>query len=45
MRFTLDPTLLRELAFEKLNHRFRPEECRTYDIDPCPTLDEMRARR
>ena len=44
LRFTLDPEILRQLALDSLNRGFRAEECATYNIDPCPTLEEMRAR-
>jgi WD40 repeat protein len=44
LRFTLNPEVLKDLALDSLNRGFQPEECATYDVDPCPSLDEMKAR-
>jgi DNA-binding SARP family transcriptional activator/serine/threonine protein kinase/WD40 repeat protein len=44
LRFTLDEDVLVGRATAGLNRGFHPEECATYDIDPCPTLEEMRSR-
>jgi len=43
LRFTLDGDRLLSLAVDSLTRGFRAEECATYDIDPCPTLEEMRS--
>jgi WD40 repeat protein len=43
LRFTLNPDTLFDLALDSLNRGFRPDECTTFDIDPCPTLEEMKA--
>ncbi|MCZ6739972.1 MAG: hypothetical protein O7C01_09435, partial [Actinobacteria bacterium] len=42
LRFTFNPDTLFDLALDSLNRGFRLDECETYDIDPCPTLEEMR---
>ncbi len=39
---TLDVETLLETARSRLTRTFTPEECNTYDIDPCPTLEELR---
>jgi hypothetical protein len=44
LRFTLDRDLLSQLALDSVNRGFTSEECATFDIDPCTTLAEMRAR-
>ncbi|MGH8924789.1 MAG: BTAD domain-containing putative transcriptional regulator [Acidimicrobiia bacterium] len=41
LRFTLDQDLLFHTAVNSLTRGFRPEECATHDIDPCPSLAEM----
>jgi WD40 repeat protein len=41
---SLDVEEVLEAAEEKLTRTFTSEECDTYRIDPCPTLDEMRSR-
>jgi hypothetical protein len=43
LRFTLNTATLVSLARDRLTRGFRPEECATYDIDPCPTLEEMKS--
>jgi WD40 repeat protein len=43
LRFTLARDLLSQLALDSVNRGFTEEECATFDIDPCPTLAEMRA--
>jgi WD40 repeat protein len=43
LRFSLDRDTLLGQAFESLDRGFRPEECATYGIDPCPTLEEMQS--
>lgn len=40
--FTLDPEELKSIAYDRLTRGFTEEECVTYEIDPCPTLREMR---
>jgi serine/threonine protein kinase/DNA-binding SARP family transcriptional activator/WD40 repeat protein len=45
LRFTIDPEVLVDRARNDLDRGFDPEECATYDIDPCPGLDEMKAGR
>ena len=42
--FTLDPDALFDLAIPRLTRGFTEQECLTYGIDPCPTLDEIRSR-
>lgn len=42
LRFTLDPDLLTQLTLDRVNRGFTSEECATFDIDPCPTLEEMK---
>lgn len=44
MRFSLEADNLRSRAFDRVHRGFSSEECATYGIDPCPTLEEMRAR-
>ena len=39
---TLDPDELIEVAHARLTRGFKPQECATYGIDPCRTLDEIR---
>lgn len=41
---TLDTNELVDVAIDRLTRGFTVEECTTYRIDPCPTLDEMRSR-
>lgn len=43
LRFIIDEAELADLAAQRLTRGFLIEECATYDIDPCPTLDELRA--
>lgn len=43
LRFTLDTQELVDMAFESLNRPFSSDECATYDIDPCPSLEEMKS--
>jgi hypothetical protein len=33
-----------EMAVDDLVRGFSQSECETYDVEPCPTLDEMRSR-
>jgi hypothetical protein len=40
---TLNPELLLETARSRVTRAFTQEECNTYNIDPCPTLEEIRA--
>lgn len=42
--FTLDPEELKSIALDRLTRGLSEEECSIYDIDPCPTLEEMRNR-
>ena len=39
---TLDPSELGEIARSKLRRHLSTTECQFYEIDPCPTLEEMR---
>ena len=41
--FTLDRDRLVERALESLTRGFTEGECATYDIDPCPTLEDLRS--
>lgn len=41
LRFTLDATDLVRVASQHLTRSFRPEECATYAIEPCPSLEEL----
>ena len=43
LRFTLDEALLVQLALDTVTRGFTEEECATFNIDPCLTLEEMRA--
>jgi WD40 repeat protein len=43
LEFTLDPAELESLVRGSLTRGFTPTECVTYEIDPCPTLEEMQA--
>ena len=43
--FTLDPEELKSIALTRLTRGFTEDECGNYEIDPCPTLPEMRAER
>ena len=40
---TLDPDELIEVAHARLTRGFKPQECATYGIDPCSTLEEIRS--
>jgi DNA-binding SARP family transcriptional activator/WD40 repeat protein/serine/threonine protein kinase len=40
---TVDPVATIDLARQRITRSFTTEECVTYDIDPCPTLEEMRS--
>ncbi|MFV2001085.1 MAG: protein kinase, partial [Acidimicrobiia bacterium] len=40
--FTMDPVELREIAKQRLTRGFTSEECSSFRIDPCPTLEEIR---
>ena len=39
---TLDPEVLIRTAADRVTRSFTDQECATYDIDPCPTLEEIR---
>lgn len=39
---TLDGEAIRSTAVSTLTRSFTDQECATYDIDPCPTLEELR---
>ena len=41
---TINPVELVEASIERLTRSFTVEECATYGIDPCPTLEEIRTR-
>lgn len=43
LRFSLDADNLQTRALDRVYRGFSSEECATYGIDPCPTLEEMRA--
>lgn len=43
LRFTIDPAQLFDIASNSPNRGFSDTDCATYDIDPCPTLEEMRS--
>jgi WD40 repeat protein len=43
--FATEATELLAIASERLVRSFSEEECIVYEIDPCPTLDELRARQ
>ncbi len=40
--YTLDPDELLEIARSRLTRGFTDAECARFEIDPCPTLDELR---
>jgi WD40 repeat protein len=40
---TLDPVELLAIARERLTRTFTPEECATYVVDPCPTLEDVKS--
>jgi hypothetical protein len=40
---TLNPDVLLDAALSRLTRGFTGQECATYDIEPCPTLEEMTA--
>ncbi len=40
--YTLNSDRLLETAMDRLNRPLTKSECATYDIDPCPTLEDMR---
>ena len=40
---TLDEAELMLIARDRVTRGFTPEECATYSIDPCPTLEEIRS--
>ena len=40
---TLDPAEVRALLIDRLTRAFTPDECATYGIAPCPTLEEMQS--
>jgi WD40 repeat protein len=39
---SLNPEVLAQNARDRLTRSFTAEECNTYDIDPCPTLEELK---
>lgn len=41
-QMTVDPDILIDHARQRLTRSFTEAECATYDIDPCPTLGELR---
>lgn len=41
--YTLDPDRLVAIARQRITQSFTRDECTTYEIDPCPTLEEVRA--
>ncbi len=41
--FTLDPDELIDIAVRRITRGLTDQECATYGIDPCRTLDELRA--
>jgi DNA-binding SARP family transcriptional activator/WD40 repeat protein len=44
LSFTLDPEELKAIALDRITRGLTEEECGIYDIDPCPTLEEIRDR-
>lgn len=42
-QMTVDSDVLLEHARQRLTRSFTTEECATYDVDPCPTLEETRS--
>jgi WD40 repeat protein len=40
--FTMDGEELMQIATQRLTRGFTAEECASFNIDPCPTLDEIR---
>lgn len=40
--FTLDPDELLSIARSRLTRGFTDSECTRFEIEPCPTLDELR---
>jgi WD40 repeat protein len=40
---TLDPDELLLIARDRIVRTFTPEECAQFEIDPCPTLDELKS--
>jgi WD40 repeat protein len=40
--FTIDTEELKQIVRSRLTRGFTEEECATYDLDPCPTLEEIR---
>jgi hypothetical protein len=40
--FTMDGEDLRQVAAAALTRGFTEEECSSFDMDPCPTLEELR---
>jgi WD40 repeat protein len=41
--FTIDPTELLDIARSRVTRGFTDTECVKYNIDPCPTLEEIQA--
>ncbi len=39
---TLDPAELADIGTARLTRGFTENECVTYSIEPCPTLEELR---
>ncbi len=40
---TIDPDELIDIARSRITRTFTDQECTTYNIDPCPTLEEVQA--
>lgn len=40
---TIDPDQLMASARQRLTRSFTESECSTYEIDPCPTLEELKS--
>ena len=40
--FTIDPVELLEIARARVTRGHTETECKKYNIDPCPTLEEIR---
>ena len=41
---TLDASELIAISALRITRSFDPEECATFHLDPCPTLEEIRSR-
>ena len=40
--YTLDHDELVQIAQSRVSRAFTEDECATYHIDPCPTVDDMK---